>query len=185
MKWSSSLVAPSAVAVLSTVFSTASLCSPAASQAGTGSGTLPAVSVEAPRQAARPHRPSEVASSGASRRTSDRTASASGRAAAPAPGSPLARIAALEKVATSCNGGCESSFKSGKDPWVGCSYSGGGYSNGPFSPTCRDTLTYKSYEDCKETKAFLGWDRNRAWWVCSSLQAGGRFQVADLKRPKR
>ena len=183
MKWSSSLVAPSAVAVLSTVFSTALLCSPAASQ--TGSGTLPAVSIEAPQQAARPHRPSDVASSGASRRTSGRTASATGRTAAPAPGSTLARIAALEKVATSCNGGCETSFKSGKDPWVGCSYSGGGYANGPFSPTCRDTLSYKSYEHCYETKMLLGWDGNRIRWVCSSLQAGGRFDVAELKRSKR
>jgi hypothetical protein len=97
----------------------------------------------------------------------------------------LAKIAALEKSASSCNGGCETSFKSGNEPWIGCSESSGGYANGPFSVTCRDTLTYKSYVDCKQTKVFLGWDNNRAWWHCSSLLAGGRFQVAELKRPRR
>lgn len=51
--------------------------------------------------------------------------------------------------------------------------------------TCRDNLTYKSYVDCVETKWFLGEYRNRAWWLCSSLQAAGKFKVAELKRPKR
>ena len=49
--------------------------------------------------------------------------------------------------------------------WVGCSESGGYFS--AFSATCRDTLTYKSYAECKETKVFLGWDNNRAWWYCA------------------
>ena len=92
---------------------------------------------------------------------------------------------ALEKVASNCNGGCESSMPHGKDPWVGCSESGGGQTYGPFSATCRDNLTYKSYVDCVETKWFLGEYRNRAWWLCSSLQAAGKFKVAELKRPKR
>jgi len=51
-----------------------------------------------------------------------------------------------------------------------------------FSATCRDTLTYKSYVDCRETNVFLGWDLNRARWYCSSLQAGNKFQVAEAKR---
>ncbi|WFU64977.1 MULTISPECIES: hypothetical protein [Bradyrhizobium] len=97
----------------------------------------------------------------------------------------LGRIAALEKVASNCNGGCESSLPHGKDPWVGCSESTGGQTHGPFSSTCRDNLTYKSYVDCVETKWFLGEYRNRAWWLCSSLQAAGKFKVAELKRPKR
>jgi hypothetical protein len=97
----------------------------------------------------------------------------------------LGRIARLEKVASSCNGGCASSFPSGKDPWVGCSESGGGLNYGPLSPTCRDTITHASYENCVETKVFLGEFRNRAHWFCSSLQAGNRFKVAELKRSKR
>jgi hypothetical protein len=32
------------------------------------------------------------------------------------------------------------------------------------------------------TKAFTGWDRNRAWWYCNSLLAGNKFKVAELKR---
>jgi hypothetical protein len=38
--------------------------------------------------------------------------------------------------------------------------------------------------ECKDTKVFLGLDRNRAWWLCSSLAAGGKFQVAELKRSR-
>ncbi|GEC55292.1 hypothetical protein BEL01nite_43350 [Bradyrhizobium elkanii] len=55
---------------------------------------------------------------------------------------------------------------------------------GPFSSTCRDNLTYKSYVDCVEIKWFLGEYRNRAWWLCSSLQVAGKFKVAELKRSK-
>jgi hypothetical protein len=95
----------------------------------------------------------------------------------------LGRIAKLERAASSCNGGCETSLKTANAPWVGCSMSGGFSST--FSATFTDTLTYKSYEDCKETKTFLGWDRNRAWWYCTSLSAGGKFKVADLKRSGR
>jgi hypothetical protein len=45
--------------------------------------------------------------------------------------------------------------------------------------------------DCVETKIFLGEYRNRAWWVCSSLQAAGKLQatgklqVAELKRSRQ
>ena len=94
----------------------------------------------------------------------------------------MQRIAKLEARASSCNGGCETSFKSGKDPWVGCSESTGGYATAQFSVTCRDTLTYQSYADCVETKWFLGWDQRRARWHCSGLDGGARFKVADIKR---
>ncbi|BAC50383.1 blr5118 [Bradyrhizobium diazoefficiens USDA 110] len=93
--------------------------------------------------------------------------------------------ASLEKVASSCNGGCASSFPHGKEPWIGCSESGGNIDYGPFSPTCRDTITHTSYENCVETKVFLGENRNRAHWFCSSLAAGNRFKVAELKRSGR
>jgi hypothetical protein len=95
----------------------------------------------------------------------------------------MGQIAKLEKTASSCNGGCETSFKKGNAPWVGCSESGGYFST--FSPTCRDTLTYTSYQNCWDTKTFLGWDRNRTWWFCTSMAAGGKFQVAELKRARR
>src|SRR6266702_1601889 len=118
MRLSSKFVAPSAFAFLSTVL----LCGPAASQTATGSAaSLPAVTVEAPKQMARPDRPKQVANTGASRRTSPtaHTPSATARTPSAEPDSVLGRIAKLEKVASNCNGGCESSLPHGKDPWVG------------------------------------------------------------------
>ncbi|MHC2252830.1 hypothetical protein ACVILK_002522 [Bradyrhizobium embrapense] len=185
MRSSSRFVAPSAVAVLSTLL----LSGPAASQTAAGSAApLPSITVDAPKHAARPIRPKEAEGGRvAARRTSSagHTSSSAARAPSPAPDSVLGRIAKLEKVASNCNGGCESSLPHGKDPWVGCSESAGGQTHGPFSSTCRDNLTYKSYVDCVETKWFLGEYRNRAYWLCSSLQAAGKFQVAELKRSRR
>jgi hypothetical protein len=182
MRWSSSLVVPSAVAVLSTVL----LCGPAASQTTTDSAApLPSITVEAPKQVARPNRPKEVAHTVASRRTASTGQTSTARTPSPAPGSILARIAALDKVASNCNGGCESSLPRDGLPWVGCSESAGGSTGlGPFSITCRDNLTYKSYVDCLETKVFLGEYQNKARWTCSSLQLAGKFKVAELKRSR-
>ena len=188
MRSSSSFVATS-------ILSTALLCSlsgTAMSQTATGSAPqLPSVTVEAPKQVARPHRsverpqrPARVANTGrAANPGASRGTWSTAQTPSPAPGSVMGQIAKLEKSASSCNGGCETSFKSGNAPWVGCSASGGYFST--FSATCTDTLTYKSYLECKDTKVFLGWDRNRAWWYCSSLAAGGKFQVAELKRSRR
>jgi hypothetical protein len=183
VRLSSSFIAPSTVAVLSTAL----LCGPAASQIATDSAKpLPRITVEAPKQVARPNSPKQVANTVASRRRSTtQTSSSTVRTPSPAPDSILGRIAKLEKVASNCNGGCESSLPHGKDPWVGCSESGGGFTTGPFSATCRDNLNYKSYVDCVETKWFLGEYRNRAWWLCSSLQAAGKLQVAELKRSRQ
>ena len=192
MRLSSSFAAPSAVAVVSTIL----LCGPATSQTATGSGaSLPSITVVAPRQVARPQRPERVAS----RRTSStaRTPTAQTSSATPkeiitgatpeaviaGPGSPLGKLAKLEKMSSSCNGGCATSFKTGNEPWVGCSESAGFLS--VFSATCRDTLTYASYVGCMDTKMFTGWERNRAWWYCNSLLAGKRFKVAELKRSRR
>lgn len=182
MKFSSSFVVPSAVAVLSTAL----LCAPAASQIPTGSAaTIPPVTVDAPKQVAKPHVSERRANTTAPRRTASTARTSTASEPSYAPGSVMGRIASLEKVASSCNGGCASSFPSGKDPWVGCSESGGGTNYGPFSPTCRDTITHKSYLDCVETKVFLGENRNKAHWFCSSLAAGNRFKVAELKRSGR
>jgi hypothetical protein len=180
MRLSSGFVAPSAVAILSTAL----LCAiggPAASQTAT---TLPGVTVEAPRQVARPQRP-EVAPQGSGRvahragRTSRSTQTANGTPSA-ARGPVMAKLARLEREASSCNDGCESSFRHGKDPWVGCSESAGYYS--VFSATCKDTLTHRDYVQCTETKMFLGWDRQRSWWYCTGMLAGGKFRVTAENR---
>ncbi len=178
MRLSSSFVAPSAVAVLSTVL----LCSPAAPQTATGSAApLPTVTVEAPKRLATPHREKQVANTVSSRRTSSR-ALLTAQTPSAAPNSILGKIAKLEKASSSCNGGCETSFKSGNTPWVGCSFSGGW--NSTYSSTCTDTLTYKNYLDCRDTKTFLGWEIRKVLWYCNSLAASGKFQVAELKRSK-
>lgn len=182
MKLSSGFVVPSAIAVLSTAL----LCAPAASQIPTGSAaTIPPVTVDAPKQVAKPRVSERGANTTAPRRTASTARTSTASTPSYAPGSVMGRLASLEKVASSCNGGCATSFRSGKDPWVGCSESGGGLNYGPFSPTCRDTITHKSYLDCVETRVFLGDHRNRAHWFCSSLAAGNRFKVAELKRSGR
>ena len=131
MRSSSSFVALSAIAILSTAL-LCSLSDTAMSQTATGSAAqLPSITVDAPKQVARPHRPvvrpqgsARVANTVASRQTSP-----TGQTPSAAPDSVLGKIAKLEKASSSCNGGCETSFKSGNAPWVGCSESGGVFFN--------------------------------------------------------
>jgi hypothetical protein len=187
MRISSSLVAPSAVAILSTAL----LCSltGAAMSQTTPNSALPSITVEAPRQVARPQRPEVTPSQGSGRvaRRAGRTSRASQTAVGTGTGAPsaargpiMAKLARLEREARSCNDGCESSFRHGKDPWVGCSESAGYYS--VFSATCKDTLTHRDYAQCVETKMFLGWDRQRSWWYCTGMLAGGKFRVTAQNR---
>ena len=184
MRVSSSLVAPSAVAILSTVL----LCAPggtALSQAAGSSSSLPTVTVAAPKQVARPaHRLERGASRPASSTAHTRTAQTSSASPAEAiiagPSSTLEKLAKLERISSNCNGGCQTSGKTGNQAWIGCSESAG-YSS-TFSATCTDTLTHSSYTGCMSTKMFTGWDRNRAWWYCTSLSAGRKFKVAELRR---
>jgi hypothetical protein len=193
MRLSSGFVGPSAVAILSTAL-LCGLSGPAAPQT-----SLPSITVDAPRQVARPQRP-EVTPQGSGRvahragRTSRFTQTATGTpttgtstTGTPTTGTPsvargpiMAKLARLEREASSCNDGCESSFKHGKDPWVGCSESAGYYS--VFSATCKDTLTHRDYVQCTETKMFLGWDRQRSWWYCTGMLAGGKFRVTAENR---
>ena len=184
MRSSSGFVAPSAIAILSTAL-LSSLSGTAMSQTATGSGTpLPNVTVEAPRQVARPQRP-EVTPQGSGRvahrasRTSRSSQTATGTPSA-AQGPVMAKLARLEREASSCNDGCESSFRHGKDPWVGCSESAG--YNAVFSATCKDTLTHRDYVQCVETKMFLGMDRQRVWWYCTGMLNGGKFRVTAENR---
>ena len=187
MRMSSSLVAPLAVAVLSTAL----LCGP--SGTAVSQTQLPSVTVTPPEQRARPPRREERATNtGAvfrSRRgpatrmtaqTAGGTPQTAGGALPVARGPVMAKLARLEREASSCNDGCESSFRRGKDPWVGCSESAGYYS--VFSATCKDTLTHRDYVQCVETKMFLGWDRQRSWWYCTGMLAGGKFRVTAENR---
>ena len=168
MRSLSSFVVPSAIAILSTAL-LCGLSGAAVSQTATGAATsLPSITVVAPKQVARPPQRPAQAATVASRRTSSTAQTPSA-----APDSVQGKLAALEKASSSCNGGCETSFKSGNAPWVGCSEAAGVFST--FSPTCRDTLTYKTYVECKETKKFLGLDEHKAWWICTSMLAGRKF----------
>jgi hypothetical protein len=187
MRSSSSSVTPSAIAILSTAL-VCGLSGTAVSQTATGSGaSLPSITVVAPKQVARPHRPERVASRPTSSTAHTRTAQTSSASTAEAiiagPGSTLGKLAKLESISSNCNGGCQTSGKTGKEAWIGCSESAGYFST--FSATCTDTLTHSSYTGCMSTKVFTGWDRNRAWWYCNSLLAGGKFKVAELKRSRR
>jgi len=178
MKSSLSFVVPSTIAILSTTL----LSGTAVSQTATDATTLlPTITVEAPKHVARPRQAARPAQGATGARVASRP-TAPTRQAPPAPGSALAKLAALEKASSSCNGGCETSFKSGNAPWVGCSEAAGIFHT--FSTTCTDTLTYKTYVECKETKVFLGLDRNKAWWLCTSLLAGGKLTEEKLPGQK-
>ncbi len=182
MRMSSSLVAPSTVAILSTTLLCA-LSVPAASQ--TNSGSLPSVTVVAPKEAARPHRPVQVATTGAGRRRAGKPAQTATRTPSPAPGSVLAKLKELERTSSNCTDGCQTSFKYGNQPWNGCSGTGD-----IFSATCRNVRNFKTYAECTEHGLLTGWHRNGIWWYCSSLLAGGKLageklQVAELKRSGR
>lgn len=52
---------------------------------------------------------------------------------------------------------------------------GGGVDGSMFSPTCTDTLSYNTYAQCVETKAFLGAQPRESRWLCTSLLAGGKL----------
>ena len=180
MRSSLGFAVPSVVAALSTVL----LCSGAAMSQPAPSSSLPAVSVEAPKA-----RPTVVVPRQGPRIvTSHHRTSGSSSAQTPsyAPGSAMARLAKLERAARSCNGGCETSFPVGNAPWVGCSNNPGGGDNSLFSPTCTDTLSYNTYAECVETKAFLGAQPRESRWLCTSLLAGGKLpgekRLAEIRQ---
>ncbi len=122
---------------------------------------LPGVVVEAPKQAARPEKPKPraVARSTGSSETSPTTST-------PSPISPAERdLAKLPNVITgSCVGGCQTSFRSGDRPWVGCSWS-----SGMLSSTCRNEGHYKDYNACTTAALAIGWKGMEVTWYCSSL----------------
>ena len=159
MKAVSLLVAGPAVAILS-IELLCGLSGAAMSQtATTGSATLlPTIKVQAPKEVARPKH-SAAPRNPVSRPTSQATQTPS------APESVSAKLAKLENTASSCAGGCATSFRSGNKPWVGCSVSGWP----AVSPTCRNVANYKSYPECMEAGLIVGWRSNEVAWYCSSL----------------
>jgi hypothetical protein len=187
MRMSSSLVAPSAVVILSAAL-LCSLTGAAMSQTTPGSSaSLPSVTVQAPSQVARPHRPVQAATTGAGRRRAPAAEKPAQTATQtpPAPGSVLAKLKELERTSSNCTDGCQSSFKYGNQPWNGCSTTGD-----IFSATCRNVRNFKTYAECTEHGRLTGWHPNGIWWYCSSLLAGGKLageklQVAELKRSGR
>ena len=197
MKLPSISVARFAVAILSTAL-LCGLSGTAASQTATGTTSqLPSITVLAPKQVARPRRAEPVvrrqrwappvANRVARRATSPAPQTTPTNVQKPAPGSVMARIAALEKTSSSCTDGCQTSSRYGNQPWNGCSGSSGDFT---LSTTCRNARNYKTYQECRETGMFLGWKQPEVWWYCSSLYAsrklsGEKLQVAELKRSGR
>jgi hypothetical protein len=162
MRLSSCFIAPSAVAVMSTIL----LCGPATSQTATGSAaSLPSITVLAPKQVARPHRPERVVSrriSSTAHAPTAQTSSASPGAIIEGSGSTLGKLAKLEKLSSSCNGGCETSFKSGNAPWVGCSEAGG------FG-----ILSQQRAETHSPTRATWSASKPRCSWAWTFIKPGG------------
>lgn len=142
------------------------LSHPAMSQPTTESATvLPNVTVDAPKQRVRP-KPVTIERRTVLRRTSPAAQTASS-APEPASGndSVTAKLARLASATGSCVGGCQSSFRSGDKPWVGCSGS-----SGPSpSFTCRNVGGYKTYEECRQAGLITGWRTTEVPWYCSSL----------------
>jgi hypothetical protein len=159
-------VARPAVALPSIALLLCCLSGTAMSQPTPTDTQLPGVTVDAPKQVARPHRPAYHA---VVRGTGSRTSPIVSTATAPM--SDSAKLAKLERETGSCVGGCQSSFKTANQPWVGCNATGGVY-----SATCRNVGNYKTYEECKEAGRVTGWRSGETMAYCSSvaLAAGWR-----------
>jgi hypothetical protein len=130
---------------------------PAMSQTDAAS-TLPDVVIGAPKHVAKP-RP--VVHS-----TMSHQASPTASTPSATPTSPAEReLAKLPNVITgSCADGCQTSFRSGDRPWVGCSWS-----SGMLSGTCRNEGHYKDYNACTTAALAIGWRSIEVSWYCSSL----------------
>jgi hypothetical protein len=167
MTLSSRFVARPAVAVPSIALLLCALGGAAMAQPTPSDTQIPSVTVDAPKQMARPHRPAHhVTVRSAPSRTSPAIATA-----VAAPTSDSVKLAKLGRETGSCVGGCQSSFKTADKPWTGCNASGGVY-----SATCRNVGNYKSYDECKEAGRVTGWRSGETSAYCSSvaLAAGWR-----------
>jgi hypothetical protein len=107
---SSSLVAPSALAVLSTVLLSGTAMS--RTEPSSAPTALPSITVQAPKPVARSQRPQQRA---VTRNTVSRTVS---RGTSPTAGeeSVLEKLRRIERSVSSCDGGCQASLPSGDAP---------------------------------------------------------------------
>lgn len=117
MTLSSRLVARAAVVIPSIALLLCGLSGTAMSQpTPTGADTqLPGVTVEAPKQMARPHKPVHHAAIRGNRLVSSTPSTA-------VPTSDVAKLAKLAATTNNCVGGCQSSFKSGDKPTITCAW---------------------------------------------------------------
>jgi hypothetical protein len=153
-------VARPAVAFPSVALLLCALSGTAMSQPTPADTQLPGVTVDAPKQVARPHRPTYHA---VARSTRSHTSSTVAEVLS-SPMSDAAKLAKLASTAGSCVDGCQTSFRYGHAPWNGCSVSSGTYSS-----TCRNPVHFKTYDECKEAGRIAGWRTGEMSWYCSSL----------------
>jgi hypothetical protein len=164
MRVSWSLVAPSAVTVLSTVLLSGTAMS--RTEPRSDATVLPGITVQAPKPVARPQRPQQRAvNRNTVSRTVSRGTSQTARPTSAGEESVLEKLRRIESSVSSCDGGCASSLPSKGRPWVGCSASAWPIGSG----TCKNGRKYKSYVECTEASYFLAWKPMEVWWYCSSL----------------
>jgi hypothetical protein len=163
MRFSSLFVTSVAIVSMSIALLLCGLSSTAMSQTATpAAAPLPDIVVDAPKHVARSHKPAQHA---VARSTVSHPASVATETPSAAPESVTAKLAKLERNTGSCAGGCQSSFRSGNEPWHGCN----GSSWPALSPTCRNVGNYKTYNECREAGLLTGWRVNEVPWYCSSL----------------
>jgi hypothetical protein len=138
-----------------------------ANPSGSAASALPDIVVDAPKRVARPSRPAHHA---VARNTVSRRASVAARTPSAAPDSVSAKLARLAAATGSCAGGCQSSFKSAKEPWHGCSLS-----SGSWLQFCRNVGNYKTYNECYDAGLTTGWRPNEAGGYCRALAMAGAF----------
>ena len=134
---------------------------------------LPGVTVDAPKQMARPHRPTHHV---ADRSTTSRTSPAIATAAA-APMSGCREACQARTRDRQLRRRLPIELQDADKPWVGCNASGGVY-----SATCTPNVgNYKTYDECKEAGRVTGWRSGETSASCSSLGVGGRLALKSRR----
>ena len=127
---------------------------------------LPSITIQAPKPVARPQTPQQRAvTSNTVSRTVSRGTSRTARPTSAREESVLEKLRRIERSVSSCDGGCQTSFRSGNKPWIGCSASGWPM----YSGTCKNGRKYKTYVECTEASYFLAWKPMEVHWYCTSL----------------
>jgi len=168
MRFSSLFVTSLAIATTSIALFLFGLSGTAMSQTATPSAApLPDIVVDAPKRVARPHKPERHA---VARSTVSRRASATAQAPSGTSDAVSAKLAKLAAATGSCAGGCQSSSKTEKEPWHGCSLS-----SGTWLQFCRNVGNYKTYNECFDAGLTTGWRPNEAGGYCRVLAMAGHF----------